>query len=211
MADHSRLITHYGLFWSEADVYWGIQGKSAQFFGLTKPITKRGTPTEDELEKARKSEKYGDFKGIYALYNDFQLIYVGQAGVTIRSSTTDKNSETAGDINDQDYSTINSTPENQNTFSKRIRQHRKGPLANRWQHFSWFGVKDFPPQIDGITALAQLEAICIALAEPRFNKQSGAFKEAEEVYQVPHPDSDGDLEKKLNRLMEQINSLEKKN
>ena len=27
-----------------------------------------------------------------------------------------------------------------------------------------------------------------------------------QVYQVPHPDADGDLETKLNRLMEQINS-----
>jgi len=87
-----------------------------------------------------------------------------------------------------------------------FRSHRNGSLANRWQHFSWFGVENIPEKIGSITALAQLEAICIALAEPRFNKQSGAFADADQVYQVPHPDADGDLETKLNRLMEQINS-----
>jgi hypothetical protein len=182
MADHSRLITRYGLFWSEADVFWGRPNNAAQFLGHTKPITKRGTPTGNELKEAK---NYGHYKGVYALYNDFQLVYVGQAGVSIEYSKVRKN---------------------KNTLLKRIRSHRNGSLANRWQHFSWFGVENIPEKIGSITALAQLEAICIALAEPRFNKQSGAFADADQVYQVPHPDADGDLETKLNRLMEQINS-----
>jgi len=49
------------------------------------------------------------------------------------------------------------------------------------------------------------------LKDIKIIKPTGAFADAKQIYQVPHSDSDGDLETKLNRLMEQTNSLKKRN
>ena len=166
------MITHYGLFWSEADVFWGRQKNSGKFLGRPKnPIGRRGAPTN--LERA-KAKDFSHFKGIYALYNDYQLVYVGQAGIG-----------------------------NEHSLIQRIRHHRKDHLANRWHHFCWFGLDDIPKTVRCEMALNQLEAVCIALTNPGLNKQSGAFGDAEQVYQVPHPEADGDLETKLARLLQQ--------
>ena len=131
----NSLISHYGLFWREADVFWGVQKRPGQLLG---------TPKKEE------GKDYRDFKGVYALYADYELIYVGQAGIK-------KHKKNAGN-------------ESSRNLFDRLRSHRTGPLANRWQHFSWFGVQSLPENVNSEQALEQLEAICIALTNPGFNK-----------------------------------------
>ena len=164
------MITHYGLYWSKNDVFWGQRGNAGQLLGRTSsPIGRRGAPSANER---RSASDFRDYKGVYALFSNFELVYVGQAGIG-----------------------------NNHTLFKRIKQHRIGPLANRWEQYCWFGVANVPKQVNANDALKQLEAICIAMTNPGFNKQSGAFKGAKQVYQVPHPDADGDLETRLARLL----------
>jgi hypothetical protein len=57
------MITHYGLFWSERDVYWGKQRSSGVLLGREKsPLDRRGAPTKEERENAK---DYRDYVGLY--------------------------------------------------------------------------------------------------------------------------------------------------
>jgi hypothetical protein len=169
------MITHYGLFWSERDVFWGKEGG---LLGREKtPLGRRGAPTKAERNFAK---DYRDFVGIYCLYGDGALLYVGEAGL-----------------------------ETQRTLFTRLRDHRKGPIAGRWDRFSWFGRETCDGEAEMKAALAQLEAVTIAIINPGFNKQAGSFARAIQVFQVPHTKADGDVETKLDRLSEAIVRLEK--
>lgn len=163
------MITHYGLFWSERDVFWGRQRTPGELLGRVKyPLGRRGAPTKDERDNA---EDFRDFVGVYCLYGDGNLLYVGEAGLG-----------------------------SQKSLFERLREHRKGPLANRWDKFSWFGRATADGQTDVKAAFAQLEAVAIAIINPGFNKQSGTFDGAQQVFQVPHEDAEGDMETKLDRM-----------
>lgn len=94
------MITHYGLFWKKEDVWWGSRGKNNE----GKLLGKQGKTGEAD---------YRNFRGVYALFADYDLVYVGQAGVG-----------------------------NNNTLFGRLRDHRNGELANRWNRFCWFGVEE---------------------------------------------------------------------
>lgn len=68
-----------------------------------------------------------------------------------------------------------------------LMRHRRDDLADRWNRFSWFGLR-WPTQ-NGLSALAQrrtvdtpdllnhIEAILIHSAEPALNRQGGRFGE----------------------------------
>lgn len=165
MQGNTKMITHYGLFWSERSVFWGWQKNPGQLLG--RPGVKKKTPEED----------FRKYAGVYCLYGDSGLIYVGQAGLRRAKKRT---------------------------LFDRLKDHRSDHLSGRWDKFSWFGCK--PPsleergEITRLDALAQLEAILIAATDPRFNKQSGTFKEADQVFQVPHDDADGSVADKLKRM-----------
>lgn len=90
------------------------------------------------------------------LYKGHDIIYVGQAGA--------RNSKLFG----------------------RLKNHRKDFLANRWDRFSWFGLRrvlssgKLSTETDRAkasiaTALNHIEAVLIAAAEPSLNKQGGRF------------------------------------
>lgn len=97
-------------------------------------------------------------QGVYVLYDaNFRLVYVGQSGG-----------------NDQ-----------QRLF-RRLRNHRKDQLADRWSRFSWFGVRRVNnngelraeaaaahPSLGEV--LNHIEAILISAAEPPHNRQGGRF------------------------------------
>ena len=53
------------------------------------------------------------------------------------------------------------------------------------------------------TAFATLPSII----NPGFNKQSGTFAGATQVFQVPHEDAEGDLETKLARMAATIEAM----
>jgi hypothetical protein len=167
------VITHYGLFWSERDVFWGRQRNPGQLRGREKrPLGRRGAPTKEE----RKSVKdYRGFVGVYCLYGDGELLYVGEAGLVT-----------------------------QRTLFDRLKDHRKGALAGRWDRFSWFGREAAGGQCDVREALSQLEAVAIAIINPGFNRQAGTFGSAVQVFQVPHDEAEGDLETKLSRIYDLV-------
>ncbi len=180
-AQDSNMITHYGLFWSERSVFWGRQRNRGELLGRSKPKTgRRGASTKEQREE--KQRDYRNFVGIYSLYGGGDLLYVGEAGLGTKKTTL---------------------------FS-RLNSHRKGPMSGRWDKFSWFGCERLDeegPRITHKTALAQLEAILISITNPRFNKQSGTFAKADQVYQVAHPEADGDMADKLRKMEERMEKM----
>jgi len=173
------MITHYGLFWSERDVFWGRPRNPGKLLGREKtPLGRKGAPTNTERNNAK---DYRSFVGLYCLYGEGELLYIGEAGLGTKS-----------------------------TLFERLKQHRKGPMAGRWDAFSWFGRKDCEGQGEIKSALGQLEAVAIAIINPGYNKQSGTFAGATQVYQVPHEEAEGDLETKLARMTQMIEELSKK-
>ena len=169
------MITHYGLFWSERDIFWGHKNRRNMLGRERTPLNRRGAPTKEEL---RKTDDYREYKGLYCLYGTEGLVYIGEAGLTKKRTLFD-----------------------------RLKDHRNGSMAGRWEYFSWFGRKDAAGSSENVAAIAQLEAVAIAITNPGFNKQSGTFKDAMQVFQVPHEDAEGDLETKLDRIADKLDRL----
>lgn len=173
------MITHYGLFWSERDVFWGRQNNPGQLRGRVRiQRDQRGAPTREERDNAE--EDFRDYVGVYCLYGGGDLLYIGEAGLGTRE-----------------------------TLFNRLKTHREGQLSGLWNKFSWFGRKRYKKKkktgID--VALRQLEAISIAIVNPSFNKRYGTFRNADEVLQVPHEQAEGDMEAKLARMADDIVAL----
>lgn len=122
----------------------------------------RGPGNQGTLKGARSpfaEAAQADFRsqiGIYCLFSQSrEVVYVGQTG--------------AGE----------------QRLWKRLRQHSRGPLRNRWSSFSWFGflgvgedgqlleAQNPEQQINGqyIQALNEIEAVLLQILEPRLNKQ----------------------------------------
>jgi len=104
-------------------------------------------------------------RGIYALYADYELVYTGPTG--------------AGD----------------DRLFKRLKMHRSDHLAERWNRFSWFGTRWVTQQhelskdaiavhVDTVKALNILEAVAIAISEPRLNLQRGRWGDTKQYFQV---------------------------
>jgi hypothetical protein len=132
---------------------------------------------------------FRDQIGIYALYADYQLVYVGQAG--------------SGD----------------QTLFSRLKQHRKNDLAGRWNRFSWFGVLRvlasgaLSSKTDAVhpnlpDVLNHIEAILIHAAEPPMNGQGGRFGEKVVRYQQVRDDRLGPSQQEMLRAMCKQQGLE---
>jgi hypothetical protein len=146
------LVRSIGLFWREDCVYWGSGNKAGTLLGV--PFNAK---TSEPID-------FRDQIGIYALYADYQLVYVGQAG------------------------------SGEQTMFARLKQHRKNDLAGRWNRFSWFGVlralgdgrlsskrEALHPKLPDV--LNHIEAILIHSSEPPMNGQGGRFGEKVTRYQ----------------------------
>src|SRR5262249_19717904 len=102
-------------------------------------------------------------RGVYALYADEKLVYVGQTGL-------------------DDYLLLRS-----------LKGHKSDHLALRWNRFSWFGTKwvtqhDELSSTDGVppdvfVSLNILEAVLITVSEPRYNLQRGKWGQAKQYFQ----------------------------
>ena len=66
---HINLITHYGLFWSEKDVWWGSPGAGNEGKLL------------GQASRRAKEEDFRNYVGVYCLHDDERLLYAGQAGI----------------------------------------------------------------------------------------------------------------------------------
>jgi len=116
---------------------------------------------------ARKAEviDFRDQAGLYVLYAGHDLIYVGQAG------------------------------SGKATLFSRLKKHRKDQLTDRWDRFSWFGLRrvlkngalgklNARARSTAATTLNQIEAVLIATAEPALNRQGGRFGKRRRYLQV---------------------------
>jgi len=150
-APRSALIATAGLFWEERKAQWGSPGKRGQLAGVL------------STARRKRSVDFSDQVGIYALYANYALVYVGQTGKGAQA------------------------------LLKRLREHRRDDLAGRWNQFSWFGfrrvLKDgtlskktvaFHPSL--IDVLDQVEGILIHVAEPPLNRQRGRLKKKVKRY-----------------------------
>jgi len=149
------LIKSYGLFWKTEDVFWGVPRNSGALLGVNAKLT-----TDTSVD-------FRDQRGVYVLYADYDLVYVGQNA-------------------------------NQELLS-RFKQHRKDDLADRWNRFSWYGLRGVKgdgnltkynkaAHPDSGDVMNHIEAILIHTAEPRLNRQGGRFGDAvKQFLQVRDP------------------------
>lgn len=146
MQGQFMLIQNYGLFWNEKDVFWGRGSNAGTLLGV-----KSTNITADPID-------FREQAGVYILYADYQMVYVGQAG-----------------------------NKNQKLF-ERLKQHKRDALAGRWNQFSWFGTRkvnkncELSIEVEGNHSthgkvLNHIEAILIHSAEPKHNRQGGRFGE----------------------------------
>ena len=147
------MIETYGLFWKASDVYWGKQKNPGSLLG-----------SRTQSSKAVAVD-FREQRGIYALYADYSLIYVGQTG--------------AGS----------------DRLFKRLKYHMTDHLVERWDRFSWFGTQwvtkthklstdTAAVHQDMSKALNIIEAVAIAIAEPRLNLQRGRWGDAKQYFQI---------------------------
>ena len=149
------MIRSYGLHWKENQVFWGRQHMAGTLLGAA------------SRSRSAHAVDFAAQRGIYALYADYELVYVGQTG---------------GGQNDR--------------LLKRLRFHRRDHLTERWNRFSWFGTHwvtkqhQLSSETKAVSASVQevlniLEAMATAIAEPRLNLSRGHWSEATQYYQVP--------------------------
>ncbi|MDZ4746768.1 MAG: GIY-YIG nuclease family protein [bacterium] len=154
------MIYSFGLHWKESDIHWGA-GSDAGHLNGVKRRSKYAHPID-----------FREIRGIYALYSEYELMYIGQTG----------------------------TGQNDRLFN-RLKSHRTDHLAERWNRFSWFGFQRVikPHNLSIITnsvkvepeiAFNVLEAVVIAIAEPRLNLQRGRWGKACQYYQLEESNED---------------------
>jgi len=108
---------------------------------------------------------FRDQRGIYALYANYNLVYAGQTG--------------AG----------------KDRLFDRLKFHMTDHLVERWDRFSWFGTQwvtkahklstdTAAVHQDMPKALNIIEAVAIAIAEPKLNLQRGRWGDAKQYFQV---------------------------
>jgi hypothetical protein len=144
-------------------VNWGRQNNAGTLLG-TETTARRGATVD-----------FRDQRAVYALYADYELVYVGQTG--------------AGE---------------DHRLFQRLKEHKSDHLSERWNRFSWFGL-NWVRQNRSLAAGAEtlnlsatdtldiLEAVSIAISEPRLNLQRGSWGEAVQYFQYSS-DNESDQE-----------------
>jgi hypothetical protein len=146
------MIRAYGLHWQKDKVFWGRQSVAGTLLGAASK-KRSARPVDFRLQR-----------GIYALYSDYELVYIGQTG---------KGSD---------------------RLFNRLKFHRHDHLSERWNRFSWFGTQwvtkaaklsvDVAALHEDVDAVLNiLEAISIAISEPRLNLQRGRWSAATQYFQ----------------------------
>lgn len=150
------MIETYGLHWHRTGVFWGRQKVRGTLLGAAS--RKRNARPVDFRQQ----------RGIYALYSEFELVYVGQTG----SGANDR-------------------------LFHRLRSHKNDHLSERWDKFSWFGTQWVTQVQNRLSAesarlggevphvLNVLEAVCISISEPRLNLSRGRWGDIKQYYQFP--------------------------
>jgi hypothetical protein len=157
------MIESYGLHWRVDRVFWGHQKVAGTLLGAA-----------SRSHKAH-SVDFREQRGIYALYADYELVYLGQTGAGA------------------------------DRLFKRLKAHKSDHLSERWNRFSWFGTQWVTQanQLSTDTAAVSqtveaglniLEAVAIAIGEPRLNLQRGKWSSATQYFQYWVRDANEDRE-----------------
>ncbi len=93
------MIQSYGLHWRNDRVFWGRPKVAGTLLGAASRSPKA------------KPVDFREQRGIYALFANYELVYVGQTG-----AGTDR-------------------------LFNRLKAHRSDHLSERWNRFSWFGTQ----------------------------------------------------------------------
>ncbi len=156
------MIRSFGVHWSTKHVCWGKPGagNSGTLLGAASR-SRKAHPVDFRMQR-----------GIYALYADYQLVYVGQTG--------------AGD----------------DRLFKRLKAHKRDHLSERWDRFSWFGTQWVTQRNELSTdtaaigkqsvaaALNMMEAVSTAISEPKLNLSRGMWGDAKKYFQFWERDED---------------------
>lgn len=148
------MFRSYGLFWREDRIFWGQGNVKGHLLGREVDQATGKTTSKAPID-------FRDQIGIYALYDDFKLVYIGQAGS--KKENDDKGT----------------------TLFDRLKDHRDDRLSERWDRFSWFGLRDVKSSEEltklrngqlGVSRgqiLDMFEGVVIAFSEPKLNLQRG--------------------------------------
>lgn len=179
----SKIIRNMGLFWKRDEVLW----KGDRKVGPKSLLGQRaGAKRAGNVDFWRQV-------GVYALYADYHLVYVGQAGIGDKAC-----------------------------IGTRLKKHTKDDLAGRWDMFSWFGLCKVKANLtlgarfglakatwNGIADI--LEGILIEVAEPPMNSQKGRFGKGVHRYlQAPLPREKFDIAAEVRSLANQLTKIQKK-
>lgn len=151
-------IKNYGLMWDRHVVAWtGVKGNAGHLTGHG-PI---GANKKNQLEA-----DFREQSGVYVLYEERRVVYVGQAG------------------------------SGNNSLYSRLKNHTTDHLADRWNKFSWFGILnvnrdgslskqkgDLNRYLKGSETLDLIEGLLINSLEPPLNRQGARWKKIEQYYQ----------------------------
>jgi len=172
---NKSIIRTFGLFWRREYINWNRSTENGELWGYS---------------HHRKSSEWVNFNsqwGIYILYHDYKIVYVGQAGKGAKR-----------------------------TLFARLREHTRDGKNHRWNQFSWFGLKwvNKSSALSGgenihtnkETILSTIEAILIDGCEPLLNKQGGQWKHAVKYYQ--HPPDSITIEEKLETILDKQHEIE---
>ena len=146
------MIRSFGVHWRTDRVHWGKPNNSGTLMSAA------------SRSASARPVNFREQRGIYALYADYDLVYLGPTG--------------AGE----------------DRLFKRLRAHRTDHLSERWNRFSWFGTQwvtqkhelsaDTAALHETVEAtLNMLEAVSIAIAEPGLNLQRGRWGDTTQYFQ----------------------------
>jgi hypothetical protein len=177
-----KIIANMGLFWHRNKALWrgNRQAGQARLLGVRAGAKRFG------------EANFWKQAGIYALYADYHLIYVGQAGL--------------GD---------------KGCIGSRLKNHTRDALADRWDMFSWFGLckvkqnGEMGAKFDKAKASWRdvadvLEGILIEVAEPPQNSQKGRFGPGVHRYiQVPYEPPTDNIHLTIKQMAKDLTGIKK--
>lgn len=166
------LVQVYGEFWSENDVFWGRRNLSGEIAGIPQGGGAKG-----------KEVNFWNEVGVYALYKDFNLLYVGKATVKLGTRLQyhrNKNPFTKGRWN-------------QFSWYGFRKVNRTGKLGK-------IGSGTF--QSNSAVIAAAFEAMLIRVAKPPINSRTESFPNATNIEQVRSGKLPVTLEKQIHEIHE---------
>jgi hypothetical protein len=176
LAAGDNLIRSYGLFWERDAIDW----EQEELLGHRRHYKR----TSKNLQSKKKECNAWEQRGIYALYSQFKLVYVGMA------------SSSAQGIGSRLHS-----------------HHTKARMRGRWDTFSWFGIDSYNDsavrvpykegRVSESTLVRTLELVSILIAAPLLNRAEGKFKGAEQIVQ----DTSHAKRKPEDLILDEIKSL----